>query len=250
MAGLSVSRRDTQNFLRKGVRVGARGSVLRAMPGFFTPAMPLALSLLASTDAIGPDIVELPRANGPIFRAWTATRPWLAPGPAAGASAPNTGAPAALPRISSRFGPRADPFHRAARMHYGIDIPGRAGTPVYAAESGVVRFAGRAGGYGNLIEIVHPGGARTRYGHLAAILVPAGTQVARGAPIARMGSTGRSTGSHLHFELRTHGRAVDPLPYLGDAAPAREAIVVTPAAPHVSAFALARGRTKDSGTVP
>ena len=135
-------------------------------------------------------------------------------------------------------------------MHYGIDIPGRAGTPVYAAEGGVVRFAGRAGGYGNLIEIVHPGGARTRYGHLSAILVPAGTEVARGEPIARMGSTGRSTGSHLHFELRTNGRAVDPLPHLGGAAPAREAGAVTPTAQHVSAFARARGQTKDSGSVP
>lgn len=217
------------------------------MPGFLTPAMPLALSLLASTDAIGPDIIELPRGNGPAYRAWAAARPGPVPGPAAGASAPNTGAPAVLPRISSRFGPRADPFHRAARMHYGIDIPGRAGTPVYAAEGGVVRFAGRAGGYGNLIEIAHPGGTRTRYGHLAAILVSAGTEVARGEAIARMGSTGRSTGSHLHFELRTNGRAVDPLPHLGGAAPARKAGGVIPATQHVSAFARARVRTKDRG---
>jgi len=250
VAAGSVTRNGVRNFSRKAMRVRPRGSVLRAMPGFFTPALPLALSLLAGVDDTAPDITELPRANGPMFRARIATRPWLAPGPAAGASAPNTGAPAALPRISSRFGPRADPFHRAARMHHGIDIPGRAGTPVYAAEDGVVRFAGRAGGYGNLIEIVHPGGARTRYGHLAAILVPAGTQVARGEAIARMGSTGRSTASHLHFELRTNGRAVDPLPYLGGAAPARERAVTTPTAPHVSAFALARGQTKDNGPVP
>ena len=133
-------------------------------------------------------------------------------------------------------------------MHYGIDIPGRAGTPIHAAEGGVVRFAGRAGGYGKLIEIVHPGGARTRYGHLSAVLVAAGTQVARGEPIARMGSTGRSTGSHLHFELWTNDGAVDPLLYLGNAPP-REAVVMPAAAPHVSAFALAR-RQKDSGSVP
>ena len=210
------------------------------MPGFLTPAMPLALSLLASTGAIVPDITELPRANGPIFRAWSAARPWPAPGPAAGASAPNTGAPAALPPLSSRFGPRADPFHRTRRMHYGIDIPGRAGTPVHAAEGGVVRFAGRAGSYGNLVEIAHPGGLRTRYAHLAAILVGAGAQVARGEPIARMGSTGRSTGSHLHFELRANGRAIDPLPHLGVAPPLRRGPAGTPAPPHVSAFARAR----------
>jgi len=220
------------------------------MPGFFTPALPLALSLLASTDGTSPDIPELPRANGPIFRAWAAPRPGPAPGPAAGASAPKTGAPAALPRISSRFGVRADPFRRTARMHSGIDIPGRIGTPVRAAEGGIVRYAGRAGGYGNLIEIVHPGGARTRYGHLARILVPAGAEVQRGETIAQMGSTGRSTGSHLHFELRENGRAIDPLPQLRGEAPAPESAILPAAAPHVSAFARMREQSKDSGTVP
>lgn len=222
------------------------------MPGFLTPAMPLALSLLASTDAIGPDIPELPRANGPIFRAWVATRPWLAPGPAAGASAPKKGASAAMPRISSRFGRRADPFHRTARMHYGIDIPGRAGTPVQAAETGVVRFAGRAGGYGNLVEIVHADGLATRYGHLERILVPAGTPVARGETIALMGSTGRSTGSHLHFELRADGRAVDPLPHLGGSVDDAPRPAVIPAPTHRSAFARARDarQPEDHGSEP
>lgn len=239
------------------------------MPGFFTPAMPLALSLLASTDAVEPDITELPRANGPTYRAWSATRPELAPGPAAGASAPKKGAPAALPSISgpsvsrarfslpplsSRFGPRPDPFHRTARMHYGIDIPGPAGTPVQAAESGVVRFAGPAGGYGNLIEIVHGGGIATRYGHLSRILVPAGRPVARGETIALMGSTGRSTGSHLHFELRDGGRARDPLPHFGqhfgEATPLRAPAV--PVAAHRSAFARARDarQPEDRGSEP
>ena len=218
------------------------------MPGFLTPAMPLVLSLLASTDAIVPDINELPRGTGPAYRAWAAARPGLVPGPAAGASAPNIGAPAALPpasrvalpRLSSRFGPRADPLHRLSRMHYGIDIPGRAGTPVRAAETGVVRFAGRAGGYGNLVEIAHDGGIATRYGHLSRILVPAGTPVARGETIALMGSTGRSTGSHLHFELRAGGRAVDPLPHLGGAALPETAPVTMPPETYRSAFARAR----------
>jgi len=210
------------------------------MPGFLTPAMPLALSLLASTEVIGPDIVELPRGNGPVYRAWTATRPELVPGPAAGASAPKRDAPAALPPISSRFGRRADPFHRAARMHYGIDIPGRAGTPVQAADSGIVRFAGRAGGYGNLVEIAHGDGLATRYAHLARILVPAGTPVARGDTIALMGSTGRSTGSHLHFELRADGRALDPLPHFGRSLDDAPAPIAIPAETHRSAFARAR----------
>lgn len=226
--------------VRKGMRVPPNRSVFRAMPGFLTPAMPLALSLLASADVIGPDIAELPRANGPIFRAWIATRPWLAPGPAAGASAPKIGAPAVLPPLSSRFGRRADPFHRSARMHYGIDIPGRAGTPVQAADGGVVRFAGRAGGYGNLVEIAHADGLTTRYGHLSRILVSAGTPVARGDTVALMGSTGRSTGNHLHFELRADGRALDPLPHFGqrqDDAPAPLAMATET---HRSAFARAR----------
>lgn len=210
------------------------------MPGFLTPAMPLALSLLASAEVIGPDIAELPRANGPIFRAWIATRPWFAPGPAAGASAPKIDAPAVLPHISSRFGRRADPFHRAARMHYGIDIPGRAGTPVQAADGGVVRFAGRAGGYGNLVEIAHADGLTTRYGHLERILVSAGTPVARGDTVALMGSTGRSTGSHLHFELRADGRALDPLPHLGGAAMQVRSPAIAPAETHRSAFSRAR----------
>ncbi|WP_241231314.1 M23 family metallopeptidase [Sphingomonas koreensis] len=143
-----------------------------------------------------------------------------------------------------------DPFHRATRMHSGIDIPGRIGTPIRAAEDGIVRHAGRAGGYGNLIEIAHPGGTRTRYGHLARILVPAGAQVRRGETIAQMGSTGRSTGSHLHFELHENGRAIDPLPHLRGEAPARENVPLPAAAPHISAFARTRAQTKDSGTVP
>ena len=223
------------------MRVAARGSVLRAMPGILTLPMPLALSLFAAADRTAPDIAELPRGTGPTVRNWAAAQPGNQPGPAAGAPAPNKGAPAVLPRISSRFGVRGDPFHRASRMHYGIDIPGRAGTPVRAAETGVVRFAGRAGGYGNLIEITHGGGIATRYAHLARILVPAGVHVSRGETIALMGSTGRSTGSHLHFELREGGRAVDPLPHLGSATlPRSTATVVAPAAPHRSAFARAR----------
>ncbi|MCW4461040.1 M23 family metallopeptidase [Sphingomonas sp. BT-65] len=210
------------------------------MPGILTLPMPLALSLLAAADRTAPDIAELPRGNGPAVRNWAAAQPGFQPGPAAGAPAPNKGAPAALPRISSRFGVRSDPFHRAARMHYGIDIPGHAGTPVRAAETGFVRFAGRAGSYGNLVEIAHGGGIATRYAHLARVLVPAGAQVTRGDVIALMGSTGRSTGSHLHFELRADGRAVDPLPHLGGAALPRAAAVIAPAAPHRSAFARAR----------
>lgn len=230
------------------MRVRARAFVLRAMPGILTLLLPSALRLIAGPDVTAPDITELPRGNSPTVRAWAAARPGEIPGPAAGAPAPKKGAPAALPRISSRFGPRADPFHRAARMHEGIDIPGRAGTPVRAADTGIVRFAGRAGGYGKLIEVAHGGGLSTRYAHLSRILVPAGAQVMRGDTIALMGSTGRSTGTHLHFELRANGRARDPLPHLDGAPFTQASAPLMPPEPHRSSFARARdGQPEGSG---
>lgn len=115
-----------------------------------------------------------------------------------------------LPRLSSGFGPRSDPLHRGRAIHRGIDLPGAAGTPILASASGIIRFAGTAGTYGNMIEIEHAEGLRTRYAHLSRILVRRGAMVALGETIALMGSTGRSTGNHLHFEVRSDGRAVNP----------------------------------------
>lgn len=146
----------------------------------------------------------------------------------------------ALPRLSSRFGRRGDPFRKTAAMHYGLDMPGRTGTPVLASAPGVVRFAGRAGSYGEMVEIAHDDGLATRYAHLSRILVRPGLRVAQGEPVALMGSTGRSTGSHLHFEVRIAGRAVDPLPWLGGAAAPPAKPWIAPDAPHISAFAKAR----------
>ncbi len=148
----------------------------------------------------------------------------------------------ALPRLSSRFGRREDPIRGTIATHYGIDIPGALGTPVLAAAPGVVRFAGTAGSYGGLVEIAHAGPLGTRYAHLSQILVRAGVHVEQGQPVALMGSTGRSTGSHLHFEVRVAGRAVDPLPWFEGTAPpaAAAAAWIMPNAPHISAFARAR----------
>lgn len=122
-------------------------------------------------------------------------------------------------QFTSNFGVRSDPFRGTAAMHAGVDIPGPVGTPIYATADGVVARAERAGGYGNLVEINHGKGIATRYGHLSKILVPANTRVRRGQLIALMGSTGRSTGSHLHYEVRIDGAAVNPVPFLqtGDA---------------------------------
>src|SRR3546814_16364619 len=87
-------------------------------------------------------------------------------------------------------------------MHAGVDIPGPIGTPIYATADGIVERAGRAGGYGNLVEIDHGKGIETRYGHLSKILVKPNQRVKRGQGVALMGSTGRSTGRHLHYEVR------------------------------------------------
>ena len=89
------------------------------------------------------------------------------------------------------------------------------GTPIYATADGIVSDAGwNSGGYGNLIKIDHGRGIETRYGHMSAILVRAGQHITRGQQIGRMGSTGRSTGSHLHYEVRIDGRAVNPIPFM------------------------------------
>lgn len=114
-------------------------------------------------------------------------------------------------RLSSVYGVRSDPLTGRARHHLGIDMPGAMGTPVRAAADGMVIYARRAGGYGNLVEILHGAGLETRYGHLSQIDVASGTAVRRGDVIGLMGSTGRSTGSHLHFEVRVDGQASDPL---------------------------------------
>lgn len=119
--------------------------------------------------------------------------------------------------FTSGFGVRSDPFRGGAAMHAGVDMPGPVGTAIYATADGVVGRAQWANGYGNLVELDHGKGIQTRYGHLSAILVQPGMRVTRGQLIARMGSTGRSTGSHLHYEVRLDGHAVNPMPFLQSA---------------------------------
>ena len=117
--------------------------------------------------------------------------------------------------FSSGFGVRSDPFHAGAAMHPGIDLSGAYGTPIYATADGTVLRAGwNSGGYGNLVEVDHGRGITTRYGHMSAILVRAGDHVTRGQLVGRLGSTGRSPGNHLHYEVRIDGRAVNPIPFM------------------------------------
>ncbi|WP_420137349.1 M23 family metallopeptidase [Sphingomonas sp.] len=118
---------------------------------------------------------------------------------------------------TSGYGVRSDPFRGSAAMHAGIDLAAPAGTAIYATADGVVDRAEWSGGYGNLVEIDHGKGLQTRFGHMSRILVHAGDRVVRGQMIGLVGSTGRSTGNHLHYEVRLDGHAVNPVPFLQSA---------------------------------
>lgn len=122
--------------------------------------------------------------------------------------------PASFATISSGFGYRADPFTGTAAFHAGIDFKGPLGAPVYAAARGVVSFAGIRQGYGYCVEISHGNGLMTRYAHLSRIATAVGRKVGPGEVIGAIGDTGRSTGPHLHFEVRLHDQPINPRPFL------------------------------------
>ena len=136
--------------------------------------------------------------------------------------------------VTSQFGYRRDPFNRRAAMHNGIDFRGAIGSPIYAAAKGRVSFVGWKGGYGKTVEITHSNGLMTRYAHLSRFDAKVGDRVAAGEKIAGMGSTGRSTGSHLHFEVRINGRAVNPRTFLETAPNVLEEIRRAPELAHAS----------------
>ena len=125
-----------------------------------------------------------------------------------------SGRPTAAPMETSSYGYRRDPFNGLPAFHAGIDFPGSLGQSITAAASGKVSFVGKQPGYGNVVEVDHGNGIVTRYAHLSGFGARVGDKVARGQAIARMGSTGRSTGTHLHFEVRVHGAAVNPRRFL------------------------------------
>ena len=120
--------------------------------------------------------------------------------------------------VSSSFGLRQDPINGMTKFHDGVDIAAPTGTPVKTAAAGTVIFSGNVAGYGNMVEVDHGDGVVTRYGHNSVNLVAAGDEVQAGQSIALVGSTGRSTGSHLHFEVRKGGKPVDPAILFGDLA--------------------------------
>jgi murein DD-endopeptidase MepM/ murein hydrolase activator NlpD len=126
--------------------------------------------------------------------------------------------PAHVAYVSSSYGYRADPFNGGAAFHAGLDFPGPLGSPIYAAARGTVTFVGQKQGYGNCIEVSHGNGLMTRYAHLSGFGARMGQPVKAGDRIGAMGSTGRSTGPHLHFEVRINDRPVNPRPFLEAAA--------------------------------
>lgn len=157
-----------------------------------------------------------------------AVTPAAAPVAASAPAPASLASPAALElpagRISSQFGWRNDPLTGASRFHNGVDVAAAYGTDVSSAAAGRVVFAGVQGGYGQTVVLEHDGGVQTRYAHLSHIAVSAGDTLDRGSLVGRVGSSGRSTGAHLHFEVLEGGRPVDPrlrsaAPGFGEAGP-------------------------------
>ncbi len=121
--------------------------------------------------------------------------------------------------LSSYYGKRTDPFNGRREMHKGLDFAGQMGNDILATAAGVVTWAGKRYGYGQLVEINHGSGISTRYGHCEKILVKVGQRVKQGETVALMGSTGRSTGPHVHYEVLKNGRQIDPARYVQAARP-------------------------------
>ncbi len=235
--------------IRGAMRDCSTGSVMHAMKVCLFLAIAMFAPFghaVACARPMGHD--ELPIGSSLAFRdrmlGWSAHGKSEAALPVPAAASEPPGAP--VLRLSSVFGYRMNPVLRRRMVHSGIDIPGPVGTPVHASDSGMVRLAGVAGGFGQMVEIAHSGDLVTRYAHLSRILVGPGAQVAQGDLIGLMGSTGRSTGSHLHFEIRVGGKAVDPLPLLRAHArhpeihPVSRLWLANAREPHISRFAKSR----------
>jgi murein DD-endopeptidase MepM/ murein hydrolase activator NlpD len=180
------------------------GGAMAVLPLVFaseTPALPQALALLSSS------VSETGQSLRALGRFMERTRPMLL-------SIPMTW-PVHGP-LNSRFGMRPSPWSGEQEFHRGLDISANRGTPVLAPATGTVFFAGNGGEYGTTVILDHGHDLRSLYGHLQEIRVRQGTHVERGQVIALTGSTGRSSGPHLHYEIQVHGQAVDPRQFLWD----------------------------------
>lgn len=146
-----------------------------------------------------------------IFQAWKRLDTGLAA--SVGVAVPSR-RPIEAMSLSSSYGMRVHPITGRVARHNGIDIPAPHGTPIYATADGIVGRAQRLGGYGNYVEIEHGNMIQTRYGHMSSYIVRPGQQVKRGEIVGYVGSTGRSTGNHLHYEVRIEGAPVNPMPFV------------------------------------
>ncbi|MGN6690260.1 MAG: M23 family metallopeptidase [Sphingopyxis sp.] len=146
-----------------------------------------------------------------IFQAWKRLDTGLAAN--IGVSVPSR-RPIEQMSLSSTYGMRVHPITGKLARHNGVDIPAPYGTPIYATADGIVGRAQRLGGYGNYVEIEHGNEIETRYGHMSSYVVRPGQQVKKGDVIGYVGSTGRSTGNHLHYEVRIEGAPVNPMPFV------------------------------------
>lgn len=155
------------------------------------------ITVSKASDALGAPIELRPRYAARLATAGTVSRPDRLPLRSAS--------------LTSRFGMRNHPISGGYRAHSGIDLAAPAGSPVLAPAAGVVSFANWRGGYGLLVVLDHGGGMQTRFGHLSRLMVSPGQRLAQGDLVGLVGSSGRATGPHLHYELRSNGRAIDPL---------------------------------------
>ena len=197
---------------RRYVETAATLQKLGIRPGRITPAEAMGGPLIAANSAEATADLKADQQFRSLFMTWKKLDQLQQ-----GAISIPSVQPVSRLNFTSNFGIRSDPFRGTAAMHAGVDIPGPVGTPVYATADGIIDHAERSGGYGNMVEINHGKGIATRYGHLSKILVASGNRVTRGQLIALMGSTGRSTGPHLHYEVRIDGHAVNPVPFLTSA---------------------------------
>jgi murein DD-endopeptidase MepM/ murein hydrolase activator NlpD len=164
--------------------------------GPFIPAQGEAGSIIDEANAVADALAHYQSARRTLLAAPVQT-------PIAGAGA-----------VTSNFGNRTDPFLKRAAFHAGMDFRATTGTPVLAAAGGTITFAGNNGGYGKMVEIDHGNGFSTRYAHMSQIGVTVGQSIAGGESVGFSGSTGRSTGPHLHFEVRRAGSALDPARFI------------------------------------
>jgi len=138
----------------------------------------------------------------------------IAASPSIAGTVPVAAALHAPARITSGYGMRRDPFNGRPAFHRGVDLAVKSGTDIYPVKEGVVKFSGWQPGYGRMVIVEHDDGLETVYAHNSSNLVQPGERVSPDAAIAKSGSSGRSTGPHLHFEVREGGKAIDPMPHL------------------------------------